>query len=263
MRILITNDDGFDSNGIRALVEELSSENELIIAAPAQQQSAKGHSVTLFSDLEGEQRDYPGTEAAWAIWGTPADCTYLGVNCIMKDHKPDLVIAGINHGSNVSLDNIYSGTLGAATEGMIMGFPSIAVSLNKFRHAAIEDFRPSARIVRQVMDRYVNDPDCRSYTLSINVPEGSMKDIKGMKITGFDPRRSYARDITMTAGSNGRMVFHSVSFECEVNPGEQMERGDIGALEQGFVSLTPIGIDWVDHKKARQLLPWELSLLKD
>ncbi len=263
MRILITNDDGFESDGIRALVEELSSEHELIIVAPALQQSAKGHSISFFSDLEGEPRDYPGCEAAWAIWGTPADCTYLGVNCIMKGLEPDLIISGINHGSNVSLDNIYSGTVGAATEGMIMGFPSIAVSLDKIRHATLDDFRPSAHIAAKIMHEYISDPDCCSYTLSINVPERPLAEIKGLKITNFDPRRSYSRDMSMTPGENGHMVFHSSSFDCSIDEGAQSEHGDIAALEQGYVSLTPIGLDWVDHAKAKQLLPWEVSFIKD
>ena len=259
MRILITNDDGFESDGIRALVEELQQDHELVLAAPYVQQSAKGHGVSFFSDLSGEKREYPGTKEAWAIRGTPADCAYLGITCIMKDQAPDLIISGINHGANVSLDNIYSGTVAAATEGRILGCPSMAVSLDMFQHATLEDFRPSAHIAHTLIQQYLDDPNCCSYTLSINVPVGTLEELKGYKITDFDPRRAYQRGVEMIDQPDGSTVFHSTAFDCTVEGGTLPKTGDIAALQQGYVSLTPIGIDWVDHLQAEKMKAWKLS----
>ena len=255
MRILITNDDGFDSNGIAALVKELCSDNEIYVSAPAEQQSGKAHSISFFQDIEGQKAEYQGTVQAWKIWGSPADCAYVGALTIM-DEKPDLLISGINAGPNLGLDDLYSGTIGAASEGIILGIPSIAVSLDSYKSTEIKDYEAAAKTVRNLIPGYLSDPECSQYVLSVNVPFIPLSEMKGYRITRFDSRRAYQRDLVMIDQDNGRTLFHSKSFSCSAEGERKEDDGDIAAVEDGYVSLTPVGLDLVDYSRCRHIEKW-------
>ena len=259
MRILICNDDGFSSLGIKALVEVFKEGNELYVVAPAEEHSGKGHSMTFFADIQGKQEEYPGTKKAYKVWGTPADCAYLGIYSIM-DNKPDLLISGINHGANLSLDNIYSGTLGAATEGIINGIPSIAVSLDTFKNVTINEYLTAAKAARKVAPIYLQDPQASSYVCSINVPCIEYNQLKGIKATVFDPRRKYHRQLEQQIQSDGTVLFHTTEFSCDATNEKVLDHGDITALEDGYVSLTPIGLDWVEKKYLESIASWQVEL---
>ena len=131
MNILVTNDDGINSNGILALVNALKRIGNVTVIAPDRQQSAVGHAVTVSSPLRATPVFKNDEFFGYAINGTPADCVKLGISTLLKD-KPDLVVSGINHGPNLSINVLYSGTVSAATEATMMGYPSIAVSLDSF-----------------------------------------------------------------------------------------------------------------------------------
>ena len=146
MNILISNDDGIDAPGIHALAEELKKIARVTVVAPDRQQSAVGHAITMNYPLRAVPFHKNGEFFGYAVDGTPADCVKLAVKFLLKE-KPDLVVSGINHGSNTAINIIYSGTVSAATEGTILGIPSIAVSLTTY---AAADFRYAARIAARL-----------------------------------------------------------------------------------------------------------------
>ena len=250
MRILIANDDGIDTPGILALVQEFSRDHELYIAAPALQQSAMSHSVIYFrTDLTAEERTIPGTIKAWAINGTPADCVYLGINELM-DKTPDLVISGINLGPNMATDALYSGTLGAASEALISEVPAIAVSLCSYTS---NDYACAARACRTYMGVYLNDPNRLNYLLSINVPAIPEDEIKGARVTHFDGIIDYRRPMEKTVHSDGTISFHSINGPSSWKNGGYDPYGDVTAVKEGCVSLTPVGMDMVCHTAEKYL----------
>lgn len=250
MRILIANDDGIDAPGILALVQEFSRDHELYIAAPAEQQSAMSHSVTYFhTDLTAEKRSIPGTVRAWAINGTPADCVYLGINELMEE-APDLVISGINLGPNTATDALYSGTLGAASEALISEVPAIAVSLCSYTS---NDYAYAAKACRKYMDLYLHDPDRLKYLLSINVPAIPENEIKGARVTHFDGIIDYRRPMEKTVHSDGTVSFHSVNGPSSWKNDGYDPYGDVTAVREGYVSLTPVGFDMVCHTAEKYL----------
>ena len=154
MKILVSNDDGILSNGIRALIEALSPCHDVYVIAPDRERSAAGHSLTLHTPLRVEEVESKyGAKRCWMTTGTPGDCVKLAINAILdKDELPDLVISGINHGPNLGADILYSGTVSCAMEGAMMGYPSIATSLASLRND-YEDFHYAAAFVAELLNR--------------------------------------------------------------------------------------------------------------
>src|SRR5574344_3109318 len=152
MKVLISNDDGIMANGIRALVEALSVENEVYVIAPDRERSAAGHSLTLHSPLRVEELEPKlGAKRNWVTTGTPGDCVKIGLNGILaEDEKPDVVISGINHGPNLGADILYSGTVSCAMEGAMVGYPSLAVSLASLNNEE-EYFKATAAFVNKFL----------------------------------------------------------------------------------------------------------------
>ncbi len=146
IRILVSNDDGIDSPGIFALVKEMKKLGEVIVVAPHRQQSAVGHAITMNFPLRVSKFNKSGKFFGYAVEGTPADCVKLAVHSLLPQ-PPDLVVSGINHGSNTAINVIYSGTVSAATEGTILGIPSLAVSLTSYTST---DFRYAAKFARKL-----------------------------------------------------------------------------------------------------------------
>ena len=180
MRILVTNDDGIDSDGIYALVQAMRRLGDVVVVAPDRQQSAVGHALTVASPLRATKVHRDGSFYGWAINGTPADCVKLGVSTLL-DHRPDMVISGINHGSNTSVNAIYSGTVSAATEGTLMGIPSMAVSLATFDETA--DMTLAAEVAYDVASRLFDLHLPAGTLLNVNVPHIARKDYKGLRVT--------------------------------------------------------------------------------
>lgn len=249
MRILIVNDDGIDAPGLKALVDQFKDKHEVYVVAPMHQQSGMSHSTTYFlHDLIAVPRTMDGAKEAWAITGTPADCVYVGLNELVK--KPDIVISGINNGSNTSTDALYSGTLGAASEALINEIPAMAVSLCSYTST---DFACSAELAEKYLPLYLKDPDRTKYVFSINIPDLPRKDIKGVRVTHFDGLISYARPMQRTVLEDGSISFHSENGPTAwKNEGYDPE-GDVTATKEGYVSITPIGLDMVRHEKLEEL----------
>ena len=155
MRILLSNDDGIASNGIRALSEALSENHEVYIVAPDRERSAAGHSLTLHTPLRVEKLEEPvyKSTASWVTTGTPGDCVKIAINAVLgPDEQPDLIISGINHGPNLGSDILYSGTVSCAMEGAMLGVPSIAMSLASM-HCEYEDFKYAAKFIAAFVDK--------------------------------------------------------------------------------------------------------------
>ena len=165
MKILVSNDDGILSNGIRALIEALSPCHDVYVIAPDRERSAAGHSLTLHTPLRVEEVESKyGAKRCWMTTGTPGDCVKLAINAILdKDELPDLVISGINHGPNLGADILYSGTVSCAMEGAMMGYPSIATSLASLRND-YEDFHYAAAFVAELLNRLDKYKICLLYT---------------------------------------------------------------------------------------------------
>ncbi len=245
MRILLSNDDGIHAAGIRALMEALCEEHDVYVAAPASERSAHSHSVTYFmKQNRAERLDIAGVKEAWAIDGTPADCVWYALNGLL-DVKPDLVISGINHGENLSDDCIYSGTVGAALEAVIGGYPAMAVSLCS---RSPQSFADSAWIAKTMIPYYLNDPECRNYVLNINVPDLPMDLIKGFRTTGYDGRRNYEKDIEKLPQKDGSYLLKCINVPVVTHPNKGDLPGDVTAVKEGYVSLSPLYGDMVSRR---------------
>ncbi len=241
MRILLTNDDGIHARGLDALARELSAIADCLVVAPEQEQSAIGHAITLFRPLRVEKVNKENRLFGYAVSGTPADCVKIGI--IELSEKPvDVVVSGINLGANVGVNVIYSGTVSAATEGTIMGYPSIAVSLNTLSKTA--DFSYAARFVRQLATLIVETKIIKGITLNINIPALPEDEIKGVRVTRQGSEQlveTYERRIDPRNN-----VYYWLTGEIS-RTDNQDDNTDIIALQKNMISITPIHHDLTKH----------------
>lgn len=233
MHILVTNDDGIDSPGIYALVHALRSVGKVSVVAPDRQQSAVGHALTVSSPLRATKIRRDGEFFGYAINGTPADCVKIGI-CALLEEKADLLVSGINHGSNTSKNILYSGTVSAATEGMMMGLPSIAVSIDSldYRTDCTVAAEYAAHIARQYAD--LNIP--ADTILNVNAPALPKEQIKGFRVTrqgtsGWEDAYECRKD------PMGREYFW---LSGQYNSIDTDIDSDEGAMKAGYVSVTPV-----------------------
>jgi len=254
MNILIANDDGIDSIGLIALVKEFSTIGNVYVCAPDSQRSAFSHHFTLMGKMRLEEREIEGAMKAYALWGSPCDCVRVAALCLYKDIHFDLLISGINRGWNVSSDLIYSGTVAAAREGHMEGIPSMAMSLNTFEDF---DYSYAARIAKNIALRYLDDPLKKDYFLNINVPAIKEEDIKGYRICDRSGTIVYDEGYHVVDEQDGTYV-QTGKCTVEVLYGNERERTDIDAMDKGYVRITPlytneINHECIDHIKERYL----------
>lgn len=240
--ILICNDDGIFSPGIRALAEVADEFGDVQIIAPDRQQSAVGHAVTVSTPLRSRSFQIDGRFSGQAVTGTPADSVKLAHDQLMK-RKPDLVVSGINHGSNAGVNILYSGTVSAATEGTILGYPSIAVSCTDFDEDA--DLSGSKEAARRVIGYVLEEGLPKGITLNLNVPAGELKGIKWARQA--DSR--YVEEFEGRVDPNNRSYYWLTGRLELLDEGDDL---DINVLKKGYASLTPIQYDMTAY-----------SLLKD
>ncbi|MFH0734942.1 MAG: 5'/3'-nucleotidase SurE [bacterium] len=251
MKILVSNDDGIYSRGIYALVEALREIGEVIVVAPLTEQSAVGHAITMKIPLRVTQHFRGGGKLfGYAVDGTPADCIKMGIRNIMQE-SPDLVVSGINHGSNTAINIIYSGTVSAAREAAIMDVPSIAVSITSHD---VKDFTYAAKVAKQVALQVLEHGLTKGTMLNVNVPNLPEDQINGIKITKqglskwddiyekrIDP---YGNDYYWLTGNL-------------VNSDNEMDRDQM-AIMNNYVSVTPIHFDLTDYKTFELMKNWNL-----
>ena len=240
MNILISNDDGILSNGIRALIEALSVDHDIYVVAPDRERSAAGHSLTLHTPLRVEEVDPKyGAKRCWMTTGTPSDCVKIAVNAILANNElPDLVISGINHGPNLGGDILYSGTVSCAMEGALAGLPSIAVSLASLR-TEYEDFKLAAEFTAKLIKQMKDYQIPPKTILNINVPGLDKEDIAGVAVTELG-KRMFTDTYERRIDPRGK-VYYWMAGEL-VNEPEDAQT-DIAAVRNNKISVTPITYD--------------------
>ena len=231
--ILICNDDGIFSKGIRALAELASEFGEVAIVAPDRQQSAVGHSITILNPLRATKFRLDDRFSGLAVNGTPADCVKLAHDKLLP-RKPDLVLSGINHGSNAGINIMYSGTVSAATEATILGYPAIAVSCADFDEDA--DLSGSIEAARRAVSYVLTHGLPAGVTLNVNAPGGAYR---GLKLTQMAHGR-YVDEFVEREHPN-RTPYYWITGRLEVF--DQGEDFDIQALKSGYATITPIQYD--------------------
>lgn len=246
--ILICNDDGIFSPGIRALAEVADEFGEVHIVAPDRQQSAVGHAVTVSTPLRSRSFQIDGRFSGQAVTGTPADSVKLAHDQLMK-RKPDLVVSGINHGSNAGVNILYSGTVSAATEGTILGYPSIAVSCTDFDEDA--DLSGSKEAARRVIRYALNQGLPKGVTLNLNVPAGELKGIKWAR----QANSRYVEEFEGRVDPNNRSYYWLTGRLELLDEGDDL---DINVLKKGYASLTPIQYDMTAYSLLKDVEDFEL-----
>ncbi len=241
MRILLTNDDGIYARGLGALYDELSAGFDCLIVAPEVEQSAVGHAITVFRPLMVRPARKNGRFLGYAVAGTPADCVKIGVR-ELSDKPVDLVVSGINLGANVGTNVIYSGTVSAATEAVIMGIPSLAVSLNTHREA---DFSFAARFTRRMVEFIGENPLEENSVINVNVPALPEEEIRGVLVT--NQGKSHFKEKFAKRVSPRDNVYYWLDGETVIaDPRDTTS--DVQALKRGFVSITPLKYDLTSYR---------------
>jgi 5'-nucleotidase len=245
-RILVTNDDGIYSEGLRKLAEACKTVGDVIIVAPDREQSAASHALTLNRPLRLLQIQ----ENEWIVDGTPADCVNLAILKIMKDARPDLIVSGINFGLNLGDDVTYSGTISAAFEGALLNIPSIAFSAAVGEHFSFERCAAFAGDFARIALEQHRDP---RIVLNVNFPVG---EFQGVRIATLG-RRVYVEGVIERRDPRGRK-YYWIGGEPPV--WHRDEGTDFDAIQSGCVSITPLHLDLTHHESIARLKPLERML---
>jgi 5'-nucleotidase len=231
MRILLSNDDGYFAPGLAALAEALAGLGEITVVAPEQNRSGASNSLTLDRPLFLKQ----AANGFYFVNGTPTDCVHLAVTG-MLDNLPDIIVSGINLGANMGDDTIYSGTVAAATEGFLLGIPSIAISLTSFEG---RNFTSAGNVARQLVERFIRQPIREPVLLNVNVPDIDPGELKGMEVTRLGRRHKAEPVVRMTSPRSETVYWvGAAGAAADAGPGT-----DFNAVERGCVSITPLQID--------------------
>lgn len=248
MRILLTNDDGYFAPGMTTLYNVLSSghQHEIYIVAPEGQRSATGRSITIYKPIFITKHDLQGNDLGCSVGGTPTDCVKLAIQGDVLPAKPDLIISGINDGPNMGSDVFYSGTVAAAMEGVLLGIPSIAVSLASYDY---RDYTPSAHFIKEFIDRHSSDYFfSKNSLLNINLPEGDQQSWKGIRATKLG-KSLYDNNYENRKAPFGKDYFWitgTLMYDDEQDT-------DLRAVADGYVSITPLQSDLTDYERMKSL----------
>jgi 5'-nucleotidase len=250
--ILVTNDDGITAPGIRNLIEAVQDLGKVIVVAPDSPQSGMGHAVSITKPLRLDKVEAfsdLGVEA-WQSSGTPVDCVKLAHDVVLH-RKPDICLSGINHGSNASINVIYSGTMSAAMEAAIEGIPSAGFSLLDFNFDA--DFSVAKQVARQVVLRMLEERMPDNFLLNVNIPKVDQNNFKGIKICRQADAR-WAENFEHRKDPRGRAYYWMTGKFENRDKGEDT---DITALNNGYASIVPVRFDLTDeHMKKWLELKW-------
>lgn len=252
--ILVVNDDGIFAPGIRALVDVVQELGDVIIVAPDSPQSAMGHALTIHDPIRihKDKKIFQGLEA-YECTGTPVDCVKLAKHVVLKGRKIDLCVSGINHGSNASINIIYSGTMSAAMEASIEGIPSVGFSLGDFSFEA--DFEPCKPFVKQICEFMLNN-NLTTKLLNVNFPKLPLSEIKGLKVCRQADAR-WKEEFMENKDPQGRPYYWLTGKF--VNLDEHKTDTDIWALDNGYVSIVPSFHDLTNFKGVEELKSMDLE----
>ena len=249
MRILCTNDDGIAAEGLAHLVDVCARIGEVTCVAPDREQSATSHSLTLARPLRPLRRGPNSFE----VDGTPTDSVMLGLGALLSE-RPDFVVSGINHGPNMGEDVLYSGTVAAAMEGLAFGVPGVAVSLATRDVSLIKPYRDALeRLLRQLLDvgRFPEDT-----LLNVNLPPIPAADVKGVRVTTLG-KRVYSEALTRMRDPWGREIYWIGGGQLSWSGRED---SDFQAIQDGFISVTPLHLDITNYQLLETVRAWRLGV---
>lgn len=248
--ILISNDDGINAKGLRALIEVASHYGKVTVVAPEAGMSGMSHAITMNTPLYLRTIKESENVNIYACHGTPVDCIKIAIDYLMKE-PPTLILSGINHGSNSNMSVVYSGTMGAAMEGAICSVPSIGFSI--LTHSAKADFSASKKIARLIIERVIANNSNRAMCLNVNIPNIPISDIKGIvpcrQALGY-----WYEDFTKQTNPRGLDYFWLTGQFCPSLP-ESVD-DDEYLLNQNFVTIVPVKTDMTDYKQLDELKNW-------
>ncbi len=248
--ILVTNDDGITAPGIRALIEVMNEFGDVFVVAPNSPQSGMGHAITLDSTLHIETiNNDDGAQVEYSCSGTPADCVKLAVNEILN-RKPDLCVSGINHGSNSSINVIYSGTMSAAIEAGIEGIPSIGFSL--LDHSWNADFEPLKKHIRTITENVLTEGLPGGVVLNVNFPK---EEIKGIKVCR-QAKANWIEEFDKRTSPQGKEYYWLTGNFVNLDKGEDT---DLYALKNGYATVVPVHFDMTAHHFIQNLNTWNFE----
>jgi 5'-nucleotidase len=244
MKILLSNDDGYLAPGLAALAQHLSKIADITVVAPERNRSGASNSLTLDRPLSVKQ----AANGFFYVNGTPTDCVHIALTGLMQE-MPDMVISGINDGANMGDDTIYSGTVAAATEGYLLGIPSMAVSMSQHQPS---HFETAASIMVDLVKRFNHSEILEPTLLNVNVPDVPLSEIKGQKITRLGKRHK-AEPVIQLKTPRGETVYW---VGAAGQPNDGGEGTDFHAVAQGFVSISPIQVDLTKHSQINTMQQW-------
>ena len=244
MRILLSNDDGYFAPGLQALAEALAPLGTLTVVAPERDRSGASNSLTLDRPL-AVRKSHLGY---FYVNGTPTDCVHLAVTGLL-DELPDIVVSGINHGTNMGDDTIYSGTVAAATEGFLLGVPAIAMSLAS-RHGG--HYATAGRVAAELVKRVIDQRPAAPFLLNVNVPDVPHESLKGLRVTRLGTRHK-AESVIKSQNPRGDTVYWigAAGGAADAGPGT-----DFHAVGEGYVSVTPLQIDLTHFGQIDAVRDW-------
>ncbi len=247
-KILVSNDDGIDADGLRVLVEHLRFFADVWVVAPDRERSANSHAISLHEPLRAKAV----ARQEFSVDGTPSDCVYIGLHHFM-DSPPDLVISGINHGSNLGNDVIYSGTVAAAMEGALFGYSALSISLSlpddlRLQSFERDDFVPAARFAASLAQSVLAKPLPPGVLLNVNIPNRAAEEIKGHKLCRLG-YTDWAEAVDVRVDPRGRNYFW---IGGQRKGTDMIDDSDINAVAENLISVTPIHYDITDYRSFDQ-----------
>ncbi len=249
MKILLCNDDGIHAAGIKVLHNTLKDLGELHVVAPDTERSATGHAITIFDPIRTMPVEKDGLPFGTAVDGTPADCIKLAVRFLHKDTPPDLVVSGINFGSNTGISVLYSGTVSAASEATVLGIPAIAFSLCTYENPHWET---AAHVVTKVVKKYMENPLPSGTLLNVNIPNIPLNQLKGMKAACMGRSRFIERFSEHRDPRGNRYYW----LDGDLDHLDDHEQTDVRVVAAGYASLTPIHIDLTAYHAMEHVQNW-------
>jgi len=248
INILISNDDGVDAPGIKILAAQINQDHQVTVVAPDKNRSGSSSALTLDRPLYCEQLD----SGFYSVTGTPCDCVHLGSHRLMTQ-KPEMVISGINRGANLADDVMYSGTVAAAMEGRSMGFPAVALSLAS---SQCEFYETAAKVMSKILLRMKQFSLSSNIILNVNVPDIPFSEIKGYRLTRLGCRHR-ADTIVPATDPKGKKVYW---IGPPSEPQDIGEGTDFYAIAQGYVSITPLTVDFTAYQSFDSVKEWLADL---
>lgn len=254
MKILLCNDDGIHARGIAVLHKAIGDLGELHVVAPDIERSAAGHAITLTDPIKATHIEKNGKFFGTAVSGTPADCIKLALRLLLKDSPPDLVVSGINLGSNTGISVLYSGTVSAASEAVILGVPAIAISLCTYQNPHWET---AEKVATEIVAKVMKNPLPDGMLLNVNIPNLPYDQLKGMKAARMG-RSRFVERFSVHRDPRGNNYYW---LDGDLDLLDDSPDTDVRVVRDGYVALTPIHMELTAHQHMEQVATWNVDYL--